>query len=335
MTMETIESSQQQWHGIISGFTDTNLIQLWEYGSTKRELQGWQMVHHIFCVDGKLVGAAQAMVKYIPLVRRGVVWINRAPLWQVNERVNDLSLLSPMLEALSHYWVQERGMYLRVAPTMFDTEEARALVERAGFHVLDDTQWFSARVDLQKPIEILRADLEKKWRNCLKKAEALGVVYTIGNAPHDMTRLVEDYEVFLKQKDFSTAVTPGFVAYLHGLLPHDRKMWVLTAMCDRHHLGSILLASYNSTVEYLVGALSEDGKRVNAGQYLLWNGIREMKQRGYHVFDLGGMDPKKTPPGIFHFKAGLAGVPYQLLGACEAYRGIIARGIRFLVQSRL
>ena len=29
-------------------------------------------------------------------------------------------------------------------------------------------------------------------------------------------------------------------------------------------------------------------------------------------FDLGGMDDVRTPPGIFHFKAGLGGLPYRL-----------------------
>ena len=46
-----------------------------------------------------------------------------------------------------------------------------------------------------------------------------------------------------------------------------------------------------------------------------------MKRQGYRWFDLGGMDPKITPSGIYHFKAGLGGVPHRLVGEVAADDG--------------
>jgi hypothetical protein len=46
-----------------------------------------------------------------------------------------------------------------------------------------------------------------------------------------------------------------------------------------------------------------------------------MKTLGFSWFDLGGMDTDRTPGGIFHFKSGFRGTPYQLMGELEAHDG--------------
>ncbi len=335
IAMETRDFSQEEWHNVLGLFSDTSLIQLWEYGKAKQELQGWEVVHHIFRNGQTIVGVAQAMVKRIPVLRKGVVWLNRGPLWQQRDQIPQPEAVADMLRALKQYWVAERGMYLRVAPTLYEAEDALAILSRAGFRLIKDAAWVSARLDLCQSVEALRANLEKKWRNGLKKAETFGLEHTIGNGPENTQHLLEDYEEFLRKKNFSTPVTAQFVGSLQRMLPDPQKMWVLSAFDRGRRLGSILLAPYNTTVEYLVGALGEDGKRLNAGQYLLWNGILEMKQRGYERFDLGGMHPQKTPVGILRFKQGLGATSYALMGSGEAYQGVIARGIRLLVESRL
>lgn len=328
----------------MSQFSDTSLLQLWEYAAAKEKLQGWEVVRHVFADGDKIVGAAQAMMKYVPYLRKGLVWINRAPVWQRwhegegGERERSVGgnegLLFEMMNELKRYWVSERGMYLRIAPPVPDTPETLESIRNVGFRYRPDSSWVSARVDLRQSLDTLRADLEKKWRNCLKKAEGFGLSCFIGSTSEETARLCEDYEAFLKTKTYPTTVTSDFLRCLQGLLPEDRKLWVLQVRSGTEHLGSILVAPYNSTLEYLVGAVSERGKALNAGQYLLWNAILEGKSRGFHFFDLGGMHPERTPSGIFHFKQGVGAAPYRLLGEFEAVGGLASRGIRLLLKVR-
>lgn len=331
ITMETRNFTQKEWNAMVSQFADLSMIQLWEYGEAKQCLQGWRAVRHIWQDGGNVVGAAQAMVKKTPFFRSGLVWINRAPLWQRRGMMKDSVVLARMVRDIRRYWIDQRGMYMRIAPTFTEGMQDDAM-EAAGFVPFPNSQWISAKIDLTQSEEFLRGNLEKKWRNCLKKAEALGLSYCIGNTKEFFDELAKDYIQFLKVKNFTTSITPEFVECLHGLFPQEKGMYVLNARKGAESLGSILVISYGTSVEYLIGAVGEAGKSMNAGQYLLWNALLEMKRRGFEIFDIGGAHPQKTPPGIFHFKEGMGGKPYALIGEFEQAHGIVPQVLRMIIK---
>ena len=101
-------------------------------------------------------------------------------------------------------------------------------------------------------------------------------------------------------------------------------------------MGGIALARYGSVCEYLVGAVNEEGKRLNTGQLLLWSAVLTARDRGYRWFDLGGMDPEGTPEGVLYFKAGLNAEAYTYMGDFEAYSpGLINHAIRWKLERAL
>ena len=332
--MITKNFSQQEWQEIVSQFEDLSMIQLWEYGETKTRLQGWRAVRQVFYCDNIIVGAVQVMIKMIPGFNKGVVWMNRGPLWKKKGETPNLERLQEILNQLVGYWAKKEKMYLRIAPTLEDNVESQSLLLKQGLTARLDTQWISIRVDLAQSPETLRSNLEKKWRNCLARAEKLGVSFEIGNGEDFLKEFTADYTSFLKEKKFSTPITPEFVVMFQQLLPAGRKMWVLTACLNEVKLGSILIAIYGNSAEYLVGAVNEQGKQANAGQFLLWSALYAMKNKGVQWFDLGGADPQKTPKGIMHFKQGLNGKPYQLVGEYDLAQGWIARLIKIIISPR-
>ncbi len=328
--IETREVSQSEWRTIIHEFDDQSLLQQWEYAEVKSVLQGWKVVRHCFMEGTRVVGVAQASIKNIPFSRYGVVWINRGPLWRSKNAPGDPLMLAEMLEALYRYWVLDRGMYLRVAPAVADMSEYRFAIEGYGYRAINNSQWISARIDLRQDEEVLRMALDKKWRNSMAHAQKSGVRYTIGSDAKALQGLLNDYRALLKRKEFSS-VTPEFIEKFQELLPPEETMLVLSARLGDESLGSILIARYGDIAEYLIGAVGPQGRIVNAGQYLLWNAILEMKQRGIKKFDVGGAHPQQTPPGIYHFKQGMGGVPYQLVGEFDAARGVVARMLRMVI----
>jgi lipid II:glycine glycyltransferase (peptidoglycan interpeptide bridge formation enzyme) len=127
-------------------------------------------------------------------------------------------------------------------------------------------------------------------------------------------------------------VTPPFLSSLQSYLPADRKLWAITGRHGDNKLGGVLIGRYGHNCEYLVGAINDAGKGVNAGQLMLWRAICQMKEMGYHWFDLGGMDPVRTPKGILHFKTGVNGTPYALIGEIEAFNtSLLSRAVRWRV----
>lgn len=325
--METHHYSQQEWHEIVSQFSDVNLIQLWEYGEAKAKTQGWQVVRQVFYDGSVVVGAAQALLKMVPYIKRGLVWINRAPLFQRAGAAPDFVLLEEILKELRQYWVDQRKMYLRIVPPVPE-------VPSISLHVIPNSQWMSAVLDLTKSEQELRAGLDKKWRNCLTKAEKLGLIYGVGSDEQYMEELVSDYEALLARKGFAS-VTPEFVMHLQRLLPEDRKMLVLCGRLASKKLGSILIARYGDVAEYLVGVITPEGQKLNAGQFLLWHAMVAMKRLGIKRFDLGGLHPDKTPKGILHFKKGIGGKSYSFVGELDEAKGIISHLLRLIIKYRV
>lgn len=324
---------QKEWTDLVSGFQNLSLIQTWEYANAKAQTGHWKVERAVFMEGGYIMGVVQALVRPIPWLRRGLVWINRGPLWRRTENENPL-LLVAMMEELRRHWVERNHMYLRIAPCDREGKlDMKALEEIGYFPDTMSTGWASARLDLLLSLETLRAQLQQKWRNCLNKAERLGLTVQSGSDDSLFDEFQRQYKRILLEHGYDTGVTPLLLSRLQTLFPSERKLWVLTARQNSKSLGGVLIARYGVTCEYLVAAVNKDGRAVNAGQLLLWRAICEMKNLGYRWFDLGGIDRNRTPSGIFHFKAGLGGTPYRLVGEIEAHDGgWLSRVVRWRVS---
>ena len=318
--MEIRQFGQEEWYQIISQFEDLSLAQMWEYAEAKAKLGPWKPIRHLFWKGNEIVGVAQGVMRTIPLLKRGLVWICRAPLWKKNGKTGNLVLMREMLNDLRKYWINERNMYLLIQPPLLDKQENRLLMKKIGFHPYQPLfKYASAVIDLTKSQGELRKGLKQKWRNCLNKAERLGISCVCGTSKELIETLLYDYQELLHCKKFRTPITPTLIRTLQNLLPNKYKMWVFAAKKEKKHLGSVLIARYGHSCMYLVGAVNESGKKLNAGQFLLWQSICKMRELGYKKFDVGGFNPEKTPPGILHFKQGLGGKPYRLIERFEAY----------------
>jgi len=335
VTMKIEKIEQREWYRIISKFEDISLIQLWEYNQAKVNLGQGRAIQHLFWKKNEIIGAAQAIIRTIPFCKRGLVWINRAPLWRKIGEKENIALLKNMIKELQKYWVDRKKMYLRIVPPLLDNEENQIVLKEMGFSLCSPSfKWTSARVNLTRPEEDLRKGLNQKWRNNLNKAERFGLSFEFGNSSELISELIFDYKKQLQNNNFKASISPEFISILQNLLPDEKKMWVFAGRYNGEKLGGILIAPYGDVCEYIVGAVNCIGKKYNAGQFLLWCAICEMKKLGYRWFDVGGADPLRTPQGIFHFKEGLNGMPYRLIGEWEVANSFTQKLIKRLVEFR-
>lgn len=319
---------QETWQRCCTPFADQSLMQQWAFGRAREESGRGRAVHHVVRADGRVAAVAQAIAFALPLLGTRLVWINRGPLWRSRGGDGRGEDLAVALRSLHEHWVVRRRALLRIAPPLADTPENDALVRACGFQRVPEARWSSARVDLTADVAALRAGLKQKWRNGLNKAERSGLRLEVGTSDALTTTLLSDHRRLLREKGYATRVPPELVERIQRHLPPDRRMVVLSADHESGHLGSILVGGYARTAEYLVGAVGAAGKRLNAGQFLLWHALVAMKARGYLRFDVGGVHPRDTPAGIRRFKEGLGGHPYRLVGTYEAARSATGRLLR-------
>jgi lipid II:glycine glycyltransferase (peptidoglycan interpeptide bridge formation enzyme) len=192
-------------------------------------------------------------------------------------------------------------------------------------NVAGEAGWASAVLDLSPSIDELRQGLKQKWRNGLNKAERSSFDVKEGSNSGLFHDFIKAHRDFSDIKFFDTGVTPDFLQQLNDTLPADRKVYTLAAFLDGKVAGSALIAHYGDTGEYLAGNTTDAGRKLNAGQLLLWRSVEALKREGFRRFDLGGMDDVLTPKGIYRFKDGLGGTPYRLAPEIE-FGGDTLRG---------
>src|SRR5262249_46525816 len=143
------------------------------------------------------------------------------------------------------------------------------------------------------------------WKASLKKAKTAGVTVELGTQDELLNEINGEYRKLLIRNHYESPVRPAFLEMFQKLASSDHKLLCLVARFDGKSQGGILIARYGDTCEYLVGAVSTQGRELSAGQLLLWNSVIHAKEMGYRWFDLGGTDPANTPKGILYFKQGL------------------------------
>ena len=295
------------WKNTVSEFEGYSLLQTWEYAEAKSAGGLWTVERGLFTRGGITVGAAQVMIRRLPLVGGGLVWVNRGPLWYSSKIA-----FADVIKALKIFYVDDRGFYLRIAPPALEVDIAESSGKLAG-----ERGWASAVLDLSNPLETLRAGLKVKWRGHLNKAERSELDIQIGTKS-EFTTFLKSHTKFTATRNFDTSVTSEFLLKFQSQLPESQKLCAYLAYHSGELIGSVLMAKYGERCEYLAGNTTDQGRRLNVGQLLVWRAICTMKEQGLKSFDVSGMDPDVTPKGIYQFKEGLGGTPYRLAPEIEA-----------------
>ena len=94
------------WDRRVARYGDLSLPQTGAYGAARAEQGAWSVERGIVEREGREAAAAQVLLRALPVVGGGLAWVSRGPLAPDAE----------VLAALRRHFVDERGLYLRVAP---------------------------------------------------------------------------------------------------------------------------------------------------------------------------------------------------------------------------
>ncbi|WND04125.1 hypothetical protein QGN29_07035 [Temperatibacter marinus] len=181
------------------------------------------------------------------------------------------------------------------------------------------TGFSTAWLDIRPEDRLLREGLNGKWRNQLKNAEqadfeishsfdkqknyqwllsAEAMHAKLKGYPNTPRALIEQYELIAK--NFS----------------QDQKPAVLNvnAFKRREKLAGGLFLLHGHSATYQIGWISEEGRKVNALNRILWEAILLLKLQGISFFDLGGLETSKYA-NLARFKLGTGAIPISYAGS--------------------
>ena len=309
---ETVVSRLQRradWEHLFAQAAAPHFTQAWIYGEGKRA-ENWNVERLAFHDGATPVAICQVLTRRVAgvtvaaRINRGPLFLERAP----SSPTLSSEIRLGVLRAIRNRWRFARRGLLFLAPSLPDGESSTALLRAAGFMRRRPNGWHSALIDLQQPLEAIRARASREWRKNLNAALKSELALRISVERRDFEWLLDLHAKHMDSKGFAG---PGiaFVRRMIETSPGDFR--VFQASCDERPCSGLIIARYGTQAESYLSWTNDDGRRLNAHTFLMWHAFVEMKRLGCGALDLGGYS---TQSKYGAYKRTMKGQEYQLAG---------------------
>lgn len=295
-----IVADASAWTQLLARLPAPHLPQSFAYGAAKAA-KGW-MPRHVVIHDGAEPVAMATVLERRIAGLRVLGRINRGPMFFA--QTPEPRLVVGAYRALRRAW---RGP-LVVATALPTGAENDALLRAAGFFRIRGAGWTSGRIDLCRDEDALWRSFSSGFRNRVRQADKAGAVVRIADDAASFDWMVARHEENMRDKGFSAADATMLHA-LRAAAPAD--VTVLQLLDGDRPVAGMSVVRFGAAAEYHIGWFGPEGRRLNAGNALMWATMREMRRRGAAWFDVGGM---REGDGYTQFKRTMKPVEYTLAG---------------------
>ncbi|MEJ2008413.1 MAG: peptidoglycan bridge formation glycyltransferase FemA/FemB family protein [Acidobacteriota bacterium] len=316
------------WNEILQRFDDSSLMQTWSYGSIR-----WgekNLSHVVLRKSGKIVAASQAIIINVPFLPAGLAYVKCGPCWQLKGERRDLGAFRQMLRSLYQIYVIKRGLLLRIFPNAVEdaTGTLRTILEEEGFQEdLHGSLQRTVLLDLSHPLNELRHSLKGTWRRNLVLSERNSLTVTHGVGDDLFQELMILYEEMKARKKWEEVADAKYFQQVQRNLPAPLKMMCMICRRDGVPVSGAAVSKIGDTAVLLLSATGNRGLTLRSSYFLQWQVLKWLKSSNVSWYDLFGIN-KKTHPGTYQFKSGLAG----RLGLESSYVGAFQAGNPFMTR---
>lgn len=261
-------------------------LQLWGWGQVKAG-HGWTAERVFGYDEDRLVGAAQVLIRKLPLPFRSFAYIPRGPIVEAAYRDEFLNALASLVKR------DYKSVALSVEPftTEFETPEGWI---RSENKVLPAE---TVMLDLGKSESDLLAVMAKKTRQYIRKSAAEGITIKMVRTKEELEKCLHIYHQTAERAKFNLHTDQYYFDVHHLLGDHSP---VFAAYLDDQPIAFLWLAISTDAAYELYGGMNEDGQRLRANYALKWHAIRKVKEWGLTSYDFGGL----IVGGVSVFKQG-------------------------------
>ncbi|MHB1109272.1 MAG: lipid II:glycine glycyltransferase FemX [Devosia sp.] len=298
-----------EWASLMAQAAKPHLTQSFAYGEGKRA-KGWT-IKRVCLRDGDAVVAFCQVLELRFFGLRVLSRINRGPVFL--EAETPAARIRDVYRTIRDVWGRLFGGPLLLAPALEANPAHRNILAGLGFRLRKAAGWQSTRLDLDRAEEAILASFASTFRNRLRAAERSGVALSVANDGASAEWMIARHAENMRSKGFRAA-DGRFIRALRAAAPEDYL--VFRALLDGESVAGMSVVRFGQVAEYHTGWFGPDGRKVNAGNFLMWNIVREMKRRGCSRFDVGGL---YDAHGYTQFKRGMRGVEFSLAGEWVAF----------------
>lgn len=311
---EVVEDASK-WDEWLSAFKDRHVRQCSAWAVHKAG--GWKAVRTALFNGPTPMAMGLVLERKAPLGAATVYWLNGGPVYQKERpRHLDLAAFEGYLDGLLAFAAGRKAVVRLCGGAPMDLE-AQLLLRQKGFArpaaPLDTGLTYV--VDLAKPLEELKAGLERRWRGQLKKALDRAPKLEAGRDKALLERYLALHNHLCDRKGLK-----GLALHLRDLeamrdeLGSRVEFFVVT--CDGRDGAGGAVWTFEGKAWFALSAANDWGLKNDLPNAFYWLLIERLKAAGLSSFDLTGIDPKDNW-GVYNFKRGLGLPPVEALGEWE------------------
>ncbi len=302
------------WNAFVESAPYHAFPQLWEWGEI-RAMGGWRPVRlAIGPSRDEPIAGAQLLLRRLPVIGWNLAYVPRGPIGALDDPI----VRTALVRAFRALGRDERIATVRADPeARLDTPYGRGLLEepwRAAPKVQPPT---TRIIDLTPGETALRANLKRKHRQYVNKAERAGIEIerldgstppeVIGPALADFNRI---YSL--------TADRAGFVARqafyyerVWSIFAPTGRVRLSFALQDGERVATLFHFTCGERAVESYGGMTDAGAEARSNYLLKWSAIADFAREGFAVYDMWGL----ATGGIRHFKEGFGGQEIEYVGA--------------------
>jgi peptidoglycan pentaglycine glycine transferase (the first glycine) len=311
-----IKPREIQDRGVWDSFLMTHaahaLFQSWEWGDVQKKLG--QKVYRLGLYSAEeCIGIAQA---FVVRARRGTfLHLRHGPVWKVGVKANwrDCIRIMEPIARKEHAW------FMRISPLAEETPALKGQLSALGFrsapiHAMDaEDCWV---LDIDKPEEVLLAEMRKTTRYEIRHAQKLGVRVTSSQNSRDLEKFFALYD--------ETSRRHGFVKHLgireeFEVFSRQKKTILYLGIYNKEVIAGAIVLFWGNQAIYHHGASRTS--KIPASYRIQWEAICEAKKRGFALYNFWGIAPDDAPnhpwSGITLFKKGFGGREVRYIHAYD------------------
>jgi len=263
-------------------------LQLWGWGQVKAG-HGWT-AERVFAhesEDGRLVGAAQLLVRRLPFPLRSFSYIPRGPIVEDAFRNDFLESLAVLAKR------DHQSVAISIEPDTFEFDPPAGW-QRSENKILSP---HTILLDLKKSESDLLADMVKKTRQYIRKSAAEGITIKQVRTKEELAACLDIYKQTSDRAGFNLHQDQYYYDVFHLMGDHSP---VFAAYVNGKPVAFLWMAISADTAYELYGGMNEDGQQLRANYALKWHVIRKVREWGLTKYDFGGL----VVGGVSIFKQG-------------------------------
>lgn len=311
----TTIDEKEDW--IIENQINASPLQYASWGKVKTA-QGWEYLDYKIYDEHEDIGKALVLYRHIPKTNYNIAFIPFGPVLKDDYRQNVHEVIKLIINELK----QQRVLLLRVHPYL----DYSGVSFENWVHIEKMLYSETFVVDLTADDDTLLANLHKKLRNEVRKAEKLGTKVITDNTKEGLKIFYEMHLETFKRTNYTAQPLAMFEKVFEAYVETGRAD-IRFAEIDGKKISGAIFLKTSKCYLYMWGAsLSDSAYNKYEGQkYLIWESMLEAKKCGAKIFDLGGVtvgaDKGTKREGIYIFKSRFGGELKSLPGTFDVYIG--------------